>query len=232
MFSVTVLPIVENYVIDESALDYAKRFISRELYVENEYTKSKFTEEPDYPVEMYQDFVKLTGVTLEWKEFQRLIKKSNLFQSINPTFEVDAALDRIPEHTPQNAAMIFVLYNNVIVASIISLVDPRTTFQGETVGYFIGIRKSFPMVAAQAYLSGSDSPLVNVRISELLVPAVEEYAKAHHAGYLIVSPIGPMKKILQEFFGFVPSPNLMNSTYEPPVYMMVVAWEPIHWKKI
>ncbi len=234
-FSTTVLSVVEDSVINRSNLELAKAFIEREARVDHQEScflyGSRFV--PNYPQEIHQDFAKLTGATLDSAALNRLIHKSNRLQSVNPTLEIEFALDRIQEHTPQNAAVILAIYDGVIIGSIFIQVDPRSTFKGETVGYFIGIRKSFAMIAAQFHLKETGSPLLTVKVSNLIVPTVEAYAKLHRAKYIITTPFINMREILQKYFGFGPTEeNTIESSYEPPSFIMTVPEESINWKLI
>jgi hypothetical protein len=207
----------------ESLENYFLNYISQEAFTYHNMSE-------DYPERIYYDFLDLTQTEISFDDFQQLMKNSHIERSINPTLEIEDALKYIPEKTPKYAAGFFVKYNDVIVGSILAFVDPRTTLYGETAGFFIGIRKSSAMLAAQKYLP--ESILNNLKISPILLPAVEDYLLSHGAVYAVTSPLINMMKILEKHYGYKTTMNDLKNRYYPPVYVMIQPFEAITWKRL
>ena len=166
--------------------------------------------------------------------FKSVIKKpSTVFDyrsryTDEPLRRSKEVLDELLGNTPQHAALMLVKHDQDILATVLVVVDSRTTLHDGTVGYFIGIRKSVQLMAAQH----NDPNVHKIHISSLLIPAVIEWSKRHGADYVVTQPLEVMVKILRFYFGFQHSENKMVSTYIPPISLMIIPYEPIYWNRI
>lgn len=233
--SVKVSRVVEDYTIRQDTYSELVRWIKTETHVYHDYKRHQIYDQSAdyYPPATHADFCKLVGTETSYDEFNAIAKNANRAMSINPTLEFECALENItkPEHLPKYAAGVLVMCGEVIIASILVIVDPRTTWKKECAGFFIGIRKSSAMFAAQQYLEGTEHPLLKIRVVNLIVPAVMEYARQCGAKYAVTIPLLNMSDILKERFKFNSSLNGLfhKPDYDPAVYLMKCFEEMIYW---
>lgn len=258
-FVTEIVPIVENGIINkenvDSMLDYMKSEVIIDKLVSN---YNIYNPSLNHFAPLYKEVQDLLDIDLPNNIIDKITHDGNERQSINPTYEIIGLLDHVknPKQTPENCAVITIKYNDIIIGYISVIVDSRTEFAGtksqrlgdmyrntEKVGYFIGIRKSSSLMAAQQYSKYSTklgqiykSLLTEFRLSEKIIPVVEDYARSLNCGYLVSTPLGNMIRILVKYFGFN-GPQLNNTVtnrknYDPPVYLISQSRETIVWRKI
>jgi hypothetical protein len=253
-FVTQIVPITKNKIVNYENINRMLTYFQNEIVIDRSSWGSKYNEYK--PVvghfkPLYNDVQQLLGVQLPAEILDKISYKGLDGQSINPTNEIVDILGNISEFSdrvPENCAIIVITYRNIIIGYISVVVDSRSTFDGKNnffytpagkVAYFMGIRKSAALMAAQQYpkLANFDqnykSMLTEFRLSETIVPAVEDYSRSLNSEYLVTTPLSNMQKILSKHYGFQgPQINTMLNLYRPPVYMMMIAGERIVWKKI
>lgn len=228
-----IIPIVENDIMFSENISRISDYFEREITIDNLNNKYNFYwPQVNHFQPIYDEVQELLGLQLSSDVIDKVVNQGLYHRSINPTFEVVELLKTIlesPDQRPENCVIIAIKYKKIIIGSISVTVDPRTTIDDQKVAYFIGIRKSASLLAAQQY----QSELSNFKLSEMIIPAVEEYGRKLGARYLVTTPLINMSKILREHYGFQgPSLNMMTHRYEPPAFIMGVPDEIIVWKKM
>jgi hypothetical protein len=101
--------------------------------------------------------------------------------------------------------------NNVILGYISVLIDKRIKINGNKAAFFIGIRKSVAFLIAKELMND------DLKVSKLLIPAVEEIARKYDCSYVFTSPLNFMYHYLINNYGFMPlNPGCLTVTYQSP----------------
>jgi len=240
-FVTEIIAITENGVINEENFNIMFNYLRQEVNA-NDIHRNYSPRKEHFQV-LYDEIQSLLGVELSSDILDKIAYEGMYLQSINPTLEIIAWLESIlqsPETTPENCAIIVIKYKNIIIGYISVIIDSKTTFNGEKVAYFIGIRKSASLMAAQYYFKylakngqNHQNILDGFILSETIIPAVEAYARSLNAVYLITTPLSNMTKILTNYYEFQGTQrNTMVNLYNPPAYIITIPQERIVWKKL
>ena len=215
------IPYPEDFIVSNTQkLSIMQQILKMEL----------FREEMDSVI--YSNIQKLLKVKLSHEEMDKLIYDSNCQN--NPILESKDIIHNLQEKRPEQCACIVVKYDDIILGSIMVIVDTRLKIKNETIGYFIGIRKSASLLACQLYLRNNNinSPLTNFKLSEYIIPEVEKYARSNNASYVAVTPLSIMRPILTKFFGFSNLETDIICEYEPTC-KVIIGWNlGVLYKKI
>jgi len=255
IFITEIIPITENMIINHENINRMFNYLQQEVNLNKLASPgyyNRFRPIIGHFQPLYNDIQQLLRVQLPPDVLDTIAYQGLSGQSINPTNEIIGILGNIskfPTRIPENCAIIVIRYRDIIIGYISVIVDSRTTFDGNKkffyipagkVAYFIGIRKSAALMAAQQYSKyltnfgqSYRTMLTEFRLSESIIPAVEEYARTLNAVYLITTPLLNMMKILTKHYEFQgPQINTMLNRYPPPAHVMFVPDELIVWKKI
>ena len=251
-FVTEVILITENKIVNRENLNIMLNYLQGEVdlnFLVRDYNEYRPTIGHFQP--LYYEIQRLLGFELPSNVLDTIAYNGMDRQSINPTNEIIGILESIykVKKIPEDCAIIVIKYRNIVIGYISVVIDSRTTFDGNEdffyipagkVAYFIGIRKSAALMAAQQYSKylaklgqSYKSMLTEFRLSETIIPAVEDYARSLDSEYLVTTPLLNMMRILSKHYGFQgPQLNTMLTTYNSPVYLVHVEDEDIFWKKI
>lgn len=232
MFTTEVIPLVDNYIINDENLTEMTNYHQKQISYGRTYVSCNAQlSKPTYDSSLYQEMEILSGFGIDSKLCDCFI--SEFAVRCNPTAELLEVLSKLKERTPKEAAIVAVKHKGLIIASIVVIFDPRSFIEEEPVAYFIGIRKSIAFGSSQKILKRvPEHEVFEVKISSLILPKVEEYAKEKSAKYVATTPLLNMMKILGNYFGFSESVNIIKNRYKTPALIMTLSHETIYYKKV
>lgn len=237
---IKIVPLVTNKIVINDNISKIKNFLEFVISINKLiYDYNKYKPKIKHFKIIYKEVKLLLDIKLSDEVLDKLSYEGTYNQSINPAHEIVEILNNITNkhQIPEDCVFIVIKYKNIILGYISVIIDSRTTLNDGKVGYFIGIRKSSFLMAAQQYPKLIDKNYKNIitefRLSETIIPIVEDYAKSLNCVYLVTSPLLNMMKILTKHYGFTGFvPNIMKSTYNTPCFLISEEQEVIIWKKI
>ena len=223
------VPIVSNMVLMHDNINKIKKYLQKEHAIANQIWKyNKNDPQPNHFQFIHLDVLNLIGTKLESNVLDQIIYQGCNHRSIDLILQMIELLDRLTTNTPQNCAIVFIKYKDIILGITCLIIDSRITIDNQLVVYFTGFLKSSVFLAAKKYKSG----LPLFKLTSMIVREVNNYGQIFGAVYLASPTLHKITKILAKHFGFTLSDNIIHSSYQPALYQITVCEERILWKKM